>query len=227
MSQELVIKFPSRMEKLKEGTWLSWHREVKMALHAQRAFRYVDGTYPKPDDTKKHKAWHETNDQIISALGTIVSPPLQRELQTIKIVKDTWERLKAKTYPKGIISKLDNMQSVIRNRFSSSVPFSTTITQIRDAIAAVHKPNAPTQDEWLIICLLNALSDSEYDWLRKQMLSFMTNLKNQLTADDIIDRLETEERKGKELTPDGERVMAARGSKHKSTKPNKTKCGNC
>ena len=57
------------------------------------------------------------------------------------------------------------------------VPASTTITEIKDALGSVFEGGAPTNEEWLVILLLNSLSDRSYNWLRKNLLGFMTNAK--------------------------------------------------
>jgi len=57
------------------------------------------------------------------------------------------------------------------------VPASTTITEIKDALGSVFEGGAPTNKEWLIILLLNSLSNGSYYWLRKDLLGFITNAK--------------------------------------------------
>ena len=47
-------------------------------------------------------------------------------------------------------------------------------------------------EEWLVILLLNSLSDGNYDWLRKDPLCFMMNMKITVTSKDIIERIITE-----------------------------------
>ncbi|HEV7737051.1 MAG TPA: hypothetical protein VGO47_06720 [Chlamydiales bacterium] len=43
MSKEFTIKINTRIEKLSEGGWNKWSREVKMNLRAQGAWKYVTG----------------------------------------------------------------------------------------------------------------------------------------------------------------------------------------
>ncbi|KAF8576309.1 hypothetical protein K439DRAFT_1622939 [Ramaria rubella] len=142
-----------------------------------------------PTDVKLQADWKEINDQIVGALGTIVDPPLQHELMSIMDALSAWKKLKEKTQSTGIIAKLENMQAAIRAHFLADTPFSVTIANICDWLAEIFDPNPPKQEEWLIILLLNTLSDSEFDWLRKDLLSFMTNSKVQLTFQDVIERL--------------------------------------
>jgi hypothetical protein len=179
---EISIKFSNKIEKLREGNWTKWSREVKMSLRAQKAWKYVVGEVPEPKDREEKREWNEINDQIVGALGTIVDEPLQHAIDEITNAKTAWEKLKEKTQAKGLVGKLENMQTAIKTRFSQDTSFSKTIMQIRDSIDVVFDPTPPTKDEWLTILLMNALSEGEFEWLRKILLSFLTTSKNQLTA---------------------------------------------
>ncbi|KAF8592795.1 hypothetical protein K439DRAFT_1610193 [Ramaria rubella] len=163
-----------------------------MSLWAQKAWKYMDGTSTKPTEKAEAQEWLEINDQIVGALGTVVDPSLQHELESITEALTTWKRLQDKTQSTGIIARLKSMQAAIRNRVSPDTPFSTTITKIRDALA-IFNGTPPTNEEWLIMLLLNALSDGD-DWLRKDLIMFMTNSNMQLSVKDIIERIETEAR---------------------------------
>ncbi|KAF8575572.1 hypothetical protein K439DRAFT_1623491 [Ramaria rubella] len=172
MTQDFTVKF-LKIEKLKEGEWIRWSREVKMSLHAQKAWKYIDPTTLIPIDKDEKVKWNKIHDQLVGALGNIVDLSLQRELESITEAPKAWLKLKEKTHSHGIISKLESISTAIRTRFLADVPFSKTITEIWDAVAAVLEGTAPTKDEWCIILLLNALSDGQYDWLRKDLLTFM------------------------------------------------------
>ncbi|KAF8583293.1 hypothetical protein K439DRAFT_1617606 [Ramaria rubella] len=151
-----------------------------MSLHAQKAWKYIDPSTPIPTDKDEKTKWHEIHDQLVGALGTIIDPSLQRELESITEAPKAWSKLKEKTHSHRIIAKLESLSTTIRTRFSADIPFSKTIMEIRDAVAAVFKGTVPTEDEWSIILLLNALSDGQYDWLRKDLLTFMVNQKDTL-----------------------------------------------
>ena len=110
----------------------------------------------------------------------------------ISNAKLAWDRLKEKMHAKGIIAKLEALTSAIQGHITSSIPASTTITEIKDALTSVFEGSVPTQEEWLVMLLLNALADGEYDWLQKDLLGFMMNSKIQVSAEDIIECIETE-----------------------------------
>ncbi|KIJ26185.1 hypothetical protein M422DRAFT_272758 [Sphaerobolus stellatus SS14] len=163
---DIHIKFNSKLEKLIDGTLIKWSREIRMVLRAQQAYKYVEGLVPQPTEPVEKVTCLEINDQIVGALGTIINEPLQRELKSITNAKDAWAKLKEKTQPKGLITQLENMQMAIKNCFSPKVPVGTTIMEICDSLSAIFENGkGPSQDDWLMILLLNALSDSEYDWL--------------------------------------------------------------
>jgi len=107
----------------------------------------------------------DANNQIIGALSMVIEASLQRELETITNAKSAWDRLKEKMHAKGIIAKLEALTSAIQGHITSSIPASTTITEIKDALTSVFEGSVRTQEKWLVVLLLNALTDGEYDWL--------------------------------------------------------------
>ena len=111
-----------------------------------------------------------------------------------------WDKLKEKTHAKGIIAKLEALTSAIQNCITSSILASTTITEIKDALTSVFEGSAPTQEEWLVVLLLNTLMDREYDWLRKDLLGFMMNSKIQVSANDIVESIKMEHHEKKSCT---------------------------
>jgi len=189
MTKDFSMKFSSAIGKLKEGDWLRWSREISMALKVQRAWGYVDGTIVAPKDASELSEWEAAHDQIVGALGMMVEASLQCELKLISNAKVAWGRLKAKTHSKGIISKLKYLSSAIRSCIVPDTPELTTITEIKDTLGSVFKGGPPSNEEWLIVLLLNSLSDGNYDWLRKDLLGFMTNAKIMVTSEDIIERI--------------------------------------
>ncbi|HEV7737688.1 MAG TPA: hypothetical protein VGO47_10005, partial [Chlamydiales bacterium] len=118
MSSEFKIKTNNKIEKLREGGWNRWSREVKMSLRAQGAWKYVTGTAIEPKDATAKELWSDINDKIVGAIGAIVDVSLQRELDSITNAKTAWEKLKEKTRAKGIMGKLEQMQIAIRSQFN-------------------------------------------------------------------------------------------------------------
>ncbi|KAF8590323.1 hypothetical protein K439DRAFT_1612103 [Ramaria rubella] len=182
---------------------------------------------PRPSDTTLLASWLEANNQIIGALGGIIDVSLQCELESITEATPAWKRLKEKMQSTGIIAKLESMQSTIRNRFTPGIPFSMTITEIRDSLTAVFDNATPTTDDWLIVLLLNVLSDGTFDWLQKYLITFMTNVKVQLSAKDIIEWIEVEVREVSDVAKQEDATLTAKSSKGKSSQKLKPKCSTC
>jgi hypothetical protein len=97
------------------------------------------------------------------------------------------------------------------------------IVKIKDSLTTVFKGKEPTKEEWLIVLLLNALSDSNYDWLHKALLGFMTNSKVQMMSSNIIKRIEAEHQ---ERTRAPDTAMAAKLKHSLKSKP-KAVCTIC
>jgi len=131
-------------------------------------------TTPKTN-TPKEEEWWAAHNQIVSALGTMVEALFQCKLESIKDAAIVWKLLKEKTHSMGLNSKLENLTSAIHNYIVPDTPASTTITKIKDSLRSIFEGGPPSSEEWLIILLLNSLSDGQYDWLHKDLLRFMMN----------------------------------------------------
>ncbi|KAF8576114.1 hypothetical protein K439DRAFT_1623085 [Ramaria rubella] len=198
-----------------------------MSLWAQKAWKYIDGSSKKPSDSMLLTTGLKANDQIVGTLGGIVDVSLQCELESITEAAEAWRKLKEKTQSTRIISKLESMQSAIRNRFTPETPFSTTIMEIHNSLTAIFDETPLTTDEWLIVLLLNALSDGLSDWLQKNLITFMTNSKVQLSIKDIIEWIEAEAREVQDVAKKGDAALAAKSVKGKTPQRQKAKCRTC
>jgi len=147
-------------------------------------------------DAQELSEWKATHNQIVGALRTMVKAPLQQELKSINNTEVAWRNLKEKIHSKGIIAKLECLTSTNHSRIVPDTPASTTIADIKDALGLVFEGGAPMIEEWLVILLLNSLSDGNYDWLRKDLLGFMTNTKIAIMSKDIIEQIVTEHHEG-------------------------------
>ncbi|KAF8585189.1 hypothetical protein K439DRAFT_1616142 [Ramaria rubella] len=94
------------------GLMVTGGQDVVMSTEA---WEYVNGSSVKLTEQSKRQEWLEVNDQTIGALGMIVDPFLQHELETITEALVAWKKLKDKTQAMGIIVKLESIQAVIRN----------------------------------------------------------------------------------------------------------------
>jgi gag-polypeptide of LTR copia-type len=178
---------------LKAGKWQIWSSECKAALRSQGLWSYIEGlNSKKPADPKALPIWSDTNDRIVGALCQIVDYPLWRGIEDFTTAREAWNFLKSKTYQHGIISKMNTLQAAVRIRFTSHNSFDSTINELKDQLAIIYDQKPPSKDEWLIVLLLQTLSDGEFEWIRKNLIGFMTTSTTSLTSADIIARLEAE-----------------------------------
>ena len=84
------------------------------------------------------------------------------------------------------------------------------------------KGGYPSNEEWLIILFLYLFSNTNYDWLRKDLLGFMTNVKIRVTSEDIIKWIITENHKGMRAM---ETALVAK--QHRPPKSKSKYCTNC
>ncbi|HEV7735755.1 MAG TPA: hypothetical protein VGO47_00040, partial [Chlamydiales bacterium] len=86
------------------------------------------------------------------------------------------------------------------------------------------QPEVPTKDEWTTVLLLNALNTPNYSWLRKKLISFLTNSKLTLTVEDIVQRIEIEAQENRRSNVD-ENLMAAQSNRAQNKQ--RPKCSLC
>jgi len=181
------------VDKLVEGGWAKWSREIKCSFMEAGLNGYLDGTIKEPPAGSKideTTAWMQYNTHIIGTLGCQVDNSLAQELTTIQLAADAWALLKSHTSQDGIISKLNAMHTALTAKFSSSVETNTTISEIHESLTQVFINGvAPTLDEWFIVLMLNVLDGSDYDWLCKNLLTQFMNMKITPTSKEIIETI--------------------------------------
>src|SRR6266481_2732773 len=138
------------------------------------------------------KEWSMANDRIVGALCSIVDDTLLQELEKLTTAKAAWQYLKQKTHQASIISKLTALQNAICTRFTTATSILPTIADIKDLMANIYNEDAPTQEEWTLVILLQALADGEYEWLCKQFVTMLMNKDTKLLSHDNIKQLEAE-----------------------------------
>ncbi|KAF8589312.1 hypothetical protein K439DRAFT_1612896 [Ramaria rubella] len=150
------------------------------------------------------------------------------EIENFVNAKKAWTHLKTKTHQAGIVSKLNATHTTICTHFVSHSTFSSTIAEIKDLIATIYDEQEPTCEEWTIVLLLQAPSDGEFEWIRKNLMSFITTSTTTLSSDDIITRLETEaqDTHTHDMIKAQDTMLATRHNLPKSTKST-IKCSNC
>jgi hypothetical protein len=71
-------------------------------------------------------------------------------------------------------------------KFTPSKPTSATITKIHDLLLSIYEGGiALTCEDWSIMLMLNALDRSEYDWVRKSLITQFVNKRTSPSKKDI------------------------------------------
>ena len=61
---------------------------------------------------------------------------------------------------------------------------------MKDHITMIYDDTEPTQEDWTIVFLLQAL-DGEHEWLKENLMNFLTTSGTSLTSANIIACIET------------------------------------
>ena len=134
--------------------------------------------------------WLDKNERVIGTLCQLIDTPLIDGVESLNTAKAAWEYLKKKTHQGGIATKLGALQAILATRFTEPSTFSSTITDIKDHIATIYDDMAPTREDWTIVFLLQAL-DGKHEWLKENLMSFLTTSGISFTSADIIAQIET------------------------------------
>jgi hypothetical protein len=185
---------------------------------------YLDGTTEAPDaDGKKLMEWKEYNRRIIGTLGQIIDDLLAQELEMDMTAADAWRLLKKRTHQDGMVAKLNAMQTAIKTKFSPSKSMTVTIAEIRDLLSSIYEGGvAPTREDWFIVLMLNSLDGTEYDWVRKSLVTQFASAKtapSEKVVIEVINSAGYEKRHG-------DQANVFKASKDSNPKKKCTNCGN-
>ena len=216
------------IDKLVEGSWAKWKRDVTFAFLEAGLVGYLDGSLKAPTDPKDNPDWLAYNSRIIGTLGRLVDDSLAQELLPDMLAADAWVLLKRRTSQGGIIAKLNAMRAAITTKFSKAKETNITISELRDHLTSIFETGvAPTQDEWFIVLMLNSLDGTEYDWLRKTLVTQFTNSKTTPTSKEIVDAINFANYDNRqESSKDLANALKVTNNSRSKSKP-KSACSNC
>jgi hypothetical protein len=63
------------------------------------------------------------------------------------------------------------------------------ISDIRDLLTTISEGEAPTREEWSIVLMLNALNRTDFDWLRKNLITQFLNAKTKPLEKEVIEAI--------------------------------------
>lgn len=178
---------------LTPGQWLSWSRKCKASLRAAGVWDFIDGDSTiQPVDAMERVTWMKTNDRIVGALCLVIEDSLIEQTESFTTALSAWTYLKQKTHRRNLVAKYNVLQTALCIRIKSHESIASTIAEIKTSIAKTYEETEPTKDDLILVLLLQALSDDEFDWLRKRLMNFIVNSTATLSWEDIITWLEAE-----------------------------------
>src|SRR5882724_6184572 len=123
-----------------------------------------------------HAQWKSINSHIIGMLGRHVTPSLAQELDEDISTAEAWLLLKKRTQQDGIFAKLNAMHVSLCTKFSHNTLTIDTLSELKNLLESVYEGGqAPTQDEWSIVLMLNALEGSDYNSLHTHLITQFQN----------------------------------------------------
>jgi hypothetical protein len=138
MGLDYNVKFKD-IEKLTEGNWVKWVRDVRFSFMEAGLSGYINGSIEEPSESKKLVEWKQYNLCIIGTLGRIVNNSLAQELSADMSAVQTWLLLKKRTCQDGIVAKMNTMSSHPRSqpmlpsaRFATSLLLSSKGVTLRE-----------------------------------------------------------------------------------------------
>jgi transposase InsO family protein len=207
------------VEKLKEGAWLQWSKDMEFAFMEAGFMGFIDGSVGEPTETKKLAEWQQINSRIVGTLGKHVDNTLRRLLTPTMTAKDAWDALKREAHQAGMITKISAITSAMNTKFSDPRNTARTISEIEDFISDIYEGGtAPTQADFTILVLMNALQNTQLDWVRKHLLAAFSSTAAPPSKRDVIETINLGGR---------EKTHLDKANVAKTDQRQKVKCTNC
>lgn len=177
-------------EKLREGNWAKWSKDMEFTFMEAGIMDYIDGTYHIPIDEKMTPAWKSINSRIVGTLGKHVEDSLKGLLTSSMLTREAWGLLKLRTQQGGLLAKMSAITTAICSRFDDMQRTNVTIAEIDNAIVSIYEGGIPpTQDKFTILVYMNALRDTDLDWVRKNLLTLIGNSKKTITKTEVAETI--------------------------------------
>jgi len=85
---------------------------------------------------------------------------------------EAWSLLKKRTQQDSIFAKLNAMHIAIHTKFSHNTLTIDTLSELKNLLACIYEGGqAPTQEEWSIVLMLNAFEGSYYNSLHGHLIT--------------------------------------------------------
>ncbi|KAG2118633.1 hypothetical protein DEU56DRAFT_918731 [Suillus clintonianus] len=180
-----------------KNNWTSWSELMLEIFHMNLLEGYTTGTVARPDAAREPVAarnWDLNNAGIIAALRNRVSPDDKRVLDGITNARVAWNALRSRHQKLGPIAQILKIQELLNVRYSRDTNLAETSHRLTEGIRAIFDMGIPTQQVFLSIIMLNALT-GDMSHVRDHVASSLaaSTSSNPFTPDDIRVRLDMEQ----------------------------------
>ncbi|KAG1877576.1 hypothetical protein DFJ58DRAFT_619083, partial [Suillus subalutaceus] len=158
---------------------------------------YTSGTVTRPIAQREPVAarnWDLNNAGIVAALRNRVSHDDKRTLDGITLAHVAWNALRSRHQKLGPIAQILKIQELLNVRYSKATSLLETSHCLTEGVRSIFDMGIPTQQVFLSIIMLNALS-GDLSHVRDQVASSLagSTLLHPFTPNDIRTRLDMEQ----------------------------------
>ncbi|KAG2335652.1 hypothetical protein BDR05DRAFT_889622, partial [Suillus weaverae] len=158
---------------------------------------YTSGTVARPDATREPLAarnWDLNNAGIVAVLHNRVSPDDKRVLDGITTANRAWNALCSCHQKLGPIAQILKIQELLNIHYSKESNLAETSHRLTEGVRAIFDMGIPTQQVFLSIIMLNALT-GDLSHVRDQVASSLvaSTAANPFTPNDIHIHLDMEQ----------------------------------
>jgi len=123
-------------------------------------------------------------------LGRHITPSLSKELEEDMSTTEAWLLLKKRTQQDGIFAKLNAMHVALHTKFSHNMPTIDTLSKLKNLLTSIYEGGeAPTQEEWSIVLILNVLEGSDYYSLHTHLIAQFQNARTAPSQKEVYDTI--------------------------------------
>src|SRR5882724_3962333 len=124
-------------------------------------------------------------------LGRHVTPSLSQDLEEDMSTTEPWLLLKKRTQQDSIFAKLNAMHVALHTKFSHNTLIIDTLSKFKNLLTSIYKGGeAPTQEEWSIVLMLNVLKGLDYDSLHTHLIAQFQNARTTPSQKEVYDTID-------------------------------------
>jgi hypothetical protein len=172
-----------------KNNWTSWSELMLEFFHLNLLEGYTTGTVTRPDamcEPLAARNWDLNNASIVAVLRNHVSPDDKRVLDGITTAHRAWNTLCSCHQKLGPITQILKIQELLNICYSKDANLAETSYHLMEGVCAIFDMGIPTQQVFLSIIMLNALT-GDLSHVRDQVAGSLaaSTTVNPFTLDDI------------------------------------------